>query len=276
MTIVIGYASVMRSTRLPRLSAVVEDKLSIGGQHRFYHFSSRARLRLRRRSVTATFRSPAYLRHNQRRQEHLATLGLPIPGRSVLETGAGIGDHTGFFMDRQCSVTVTDGRPSNVALLRRRFGSSDVRLLDLDNPDSADVVAHEIVYCYGTLYHLSRPAEAISYLASKCTGLLLLETCVSFGDAEAVNLEREPSWVASQATSESGCRPTRPWVQRRLAKHFDYAYATTTQPWHDEFPLRWGAEYSPTGLTRAVFVASRTKLDLPTLTQVLPTVQTRC
>ena len=45
------------------------------------------------------FHGPHYLKHNQRRQEHLATLGLPLAGRSVIEMGAGIGDHTEFFLD---------------------------------------------------------------------------------------------------------------------------------------------------------------------------------
>jgi len=40
------------------------------------------------------FHSVGYLRHNARRLEHLNSLGLDISGRSVLELGAGIGDHT--------------------------------------------------------------------------------------------------------------------------------------------------------------------------------------
>lgn len=40
------------------------------------------------------FHSIFYLRHNARRQEHLATLGLDLGNKSVLEVGAGIGDHT--------------------------------------------------------------------------------------------------------------------------------------------------------------------------------------
>ncbi|HUK57003.1 MAG TPA: SAM-dependent methyltransferase, partial [Nitrospiria bacterium] len=38
------------------------------------------------------FLSYHYQRHNQRRQEHLASLGLNIQGATVLEAGAGIGD----------------------------------------------------------------------------------------------------------------------------------------------------------------------------------------
>jgi hypothetical protein len=52
-------------------------------------------------------------------------------------------------------------------------------------------------------------------------------------------------------------------------------YATTTQPWHEEFPLDWNSVSDSGALTRAVFVASRTPLDNPVLTESLPTVQER-
>lgn len=54
------------------------------------------------------FHSIFYLRHNARRQEHLATLGLDLGNKSVLEVGAGIGDHTQFFLDRGCKVLCTE------------------------------------------------------------------------------------------------------------------------------------------------------------------------
>ena len=59
----------------------------------------------------SAFRNFQYLRMNARRLEHLASLGLPIAGREVLEVGAGIGDLTSFFLDRGCSVTAIEPRP---------------------------------------------------------------------------------------------------------------------------------------------------------------------
>jgi hypothetical protein len=105
------------------------------------------------------FQAYHYLRHNQRRLEHLATLGLPLAGRTVIELGAGIGDHTGFFLDRGCSVLTSDGRKENYEILRQRWSWIDVRLLDLDDPDPDFHEVAEVVYCYGTLYHLSRPSR---------------------------------------------------------------------------------------------------------------------
>lgn len=223
----------------------------------------------------AAFRSPQYLRHNQRRQEHLATLGLPLDGRRVLEVGAGVGDHTSFLLDRGCSVMVTDGRAANVAALREQFGDRCVRHLDLDAPDASFSDSFEVVYCYGTLYHLLRPAEAISYLAARCTGMMLVETCVSPGTDEALNPVTELKRNPSQAVSGTGCRPTRPWVMNRLREHFPFVYTTTTQPWHEEFPVDWSEPRPTELLSRAVFVASRDGIDSLLLVEELPLTHSR-
>lgn len=229
------------------------------------------------------FHSAPYLRHNQRRLEHLASLRLPLSGQRVLEVGAGVGDHTSFFLDRGCTVLCTEGRKENLALLRSRFRDDPrvtVQLLDLEVsglPEArpAPLGPVDIVYCYGVLYHLSDPAAALSYLA-RCTGrLLLLETSVSYGDGDAVNQVREDAALVSQAVSGQGCRPTRGFVLSRLRAAFPHVYTPLTQPCHEEFPLDWGAA-PQAGLARAVFIASRAPLaDNPLLTEELPQQQRR-
>ena len=72
--------------------------------------------------AAAEFHTDHYLRHNQRLLEHLATLGLPIAGRTVLEVGAGIGDLTSFFLDRAI-------RRAEAAVLGR-----EARLVDAEDP----------------------------------------------------------------------------------------------------------------------------------------------
>jgi hypothetical protein len=219
------------------------------------------------------FHSSAYLAHNQRRQEHLASLGLDIAGATVHETGAGLGDHTSFFLDRGCHVIVSEARERNLRALRKRLPGIDVRQLDLDNP-AGDFIA-DVAYCYGTLYHLSNPKAALGFLADNTTRLLLLETAVSADGGDHLNPTREPRDRFSQAVSGIGCRPTREWVWNRLTEHFPHVYATVTQPWHHEFPLDWSDTQSHAPLTRAVFVASRAPLEIPTLTSSLPATQTR-
>lgn len=233
--------------------------------------------RFRYRGAEAEFHSDRYLRHTQRRQEHLATLGLPLASRTVLEVGAGIGDHTSFFLDRGCTMVSTDGRQSNVDRMAKSFPGVDTRMLDLDAPTNDLAGSWEIVYCYGTLYHLARPAEALAFLAEHCSALLLLETCVSTGSEIALRRVSEARYMASQAISGQGCRPTRPWVFAELQRHFPYVYLPTTQPWHEEFPIDWSQSSSTStdALTRSVFVASRSMLQNDLLVTDIPDRQCR-
>ncbi|HWZ95445.1 MAG TPA: methyltransferase domain-containing protein [Opitutaceae bacterium] len=223
------------------------------------------------------FHSNHYLRHNQRRQEHLATLGLDLSRKTVLEVGAAIGDHSSFFLDRGCTMTITEARLQNLKFIKKRYPAVTVRQLDLNNPPESLGASFEIIYCYGTLYHLEKPKEAMAFMASLCTGMLLLETCVSFADTGTVNLVKENPLDPSQATVSLGCRPTRSWIFETLKSLFPYVYMPLTQPWHEEFPLDWTASGSPPDShARAIFIGSREKLGCSCLADNIPMKQRRC
>ena len=222
------------------------------------------------------FLSYHYQRHNQRRLEHLASLGLNLAGSTVLEVGAGIGDHTSFFIDRQCQVVSTDARTENLEILRRRYPNLRVRHLDLDCPDATTINGlFDVVYCYGLLYHLNRPIEAIEFMACHCRKMLMLETCVSFGDGELMNPCNEPAENPTQSVSGQGCRPTRKWVYNQLRRHFAFVYMPITQPNHEEFPIDWSLAPSTNALTRSIFIGSRNKITNDLLIEDIPMRQSR-
>lgn len=221
------------------------------------------------------FHSTHYQRHNQRRQEHLASLDLDLANATVLEVGAGIGDHTSFFLDRGCQVVSTEARQDNLQILRYRYPNLQVRHLDLDNPDPSFNEVFDIVYCYGLLYHLQNPVEAIEFMSRCCQKMLLLETCVSFGEEELINPCLEMAESPSQAISGQGCRPTRKWVYKQLKQHFDFVYMPITQPNHEEFPLDWSLPPSTNILTRSVYIASRQPLENKVLIEDIPVKQKR-
>jgi hypothetical protein len=222
------------------------------------------------------FHSNEYLRHNARRLEHLASLKIPVAGMSVLEVGAGIGDHSHFYIDRGCSVTITEARAENLRYLRDRYPNCSVQFLDMESPSRIEGSPFDVVHCYGLLYHLSKPKQALAFLSQNTRRILFLETCVSFGDNEATNLTEETQSDPTQAYSGTGCRPTRAWLFRELQSLFEYVYLPTTQPCHEEFPLDWTTpEKHKAGLQRAIFIASREGLENDTLTPSLVFRQTR-
>lgn len=221
------------------------------------------------------FLNDAYIRHDKRRQEHLASLGLDLAGHTILEVGAGIGNHTSFFLDRGCTVLSSEAREENLEMLRARFPNIEVRHLDLDQPDKSFIDQFDVVYCYGLLYHLKDPTGALEFMAQRCSGMLLLETCVSFGDEESINLCDEPASVLSQSIYGQGCRPTRPWVYNQLKRYFDFVYMPITQPNHEEFPLDWSTAPANDRLTRAIFIASKQPIENAQLVEHIPRLQRR-
>jgi hypothetical protein len=226
-------------------------------------------------TLEKSFLSHHYQRHNQRRLEHLASLGLNITGLTVLEVGAGIGDQTSFFLDRDCRIVTSDARQENIEILRSRYPDVRVLHLDLDNPPLTFGKLFDIVYCYGLLYHLKNPTRAIEFMAYCCRKVLLLETCVSFGDEVLLNPCSEDAANPTQAISGMGCRPTRRWVYNQLKKYFEFVYLPITQPNHEEFPIDWTSPPPKKILTRCVFIASRQTIVNKLLTEEIPMEQKR-
>jgi SAM-dependent methyltransferase len=228
------------------------------------------------RNPVHNFHSNAYMRHNARRLEHLSSLRISVANRSVLEVGAGIGDHSGYFIDRGCKITITDARKENLRYLRDRYPGYEVQFLDMDNPTSVEGSPFDVVYCYGLLYHLAKPAEALSFLSQNSKGMLFLETCVSFGENEEINLIREPRTNPTQAYAGNGCRPTRVWIFKKLQELFQHVYLPITQPNHEEFPIDWDSPEKHTAdLQRSIFIASREKINNEMLTTSLIKAQRR-
>ena len=222
------------------------------------------------------FHSNNYLRHNARRLEHLASLRISVAGMSVLEVGAGIGDHSSYYIDRGCVITITEARPQNLGFLRRRYPACNIQFMDMERPSRIEGSPFDIVHCYGLLYHLGNPEKALEFLAENARKLLFLETCVTFGEDEHINLTKEPQLNPTQAYSGTGCRPTRKWLFNRLQKFFKYVYLPKTQPCHEEFPLDWNApEKHNANLQRAIFIGSRVELENDMLVRSLITKQIR-
>ena len=225
-------------------------------------------------SVTAAltaFRNPRYTRHNARRLEHLASLNLDIHGRSVLEFGAGVGDHSSFFLDRGCHVTSIEPRAENVAALLHRYATEGAafpeeqhRVIRCSVEDCAAFLAgarFQIVYGYGLLYHLGEPETFLRRSAAYCEGLYLLETAVrDLTDIESAYVED----AADLTNSFSGaCRLlSRREIFDVLRQCLPHVYMPVTQPAHEQFLRDWTTTpRSRPNRHRAVFVGSVTPLD---------------
>lgn len=212
------------------------------------------------------FCKPKVIKINEARLKHLASLGLSLEGKSVLEVGAGIGMLTHFFEDLGCDVLSTEGREANVLenLRRHPHREGRAKTVDLAEPHShTHLGKFDVVFCYGVLYHLGDPNQCLMDLSEVCKELFLLSSRVFMRDNNKINKFKRKSFYNLRARA---CRPSRKWIMNILSKYYEFVYITRTQPNHSDFHLNWPAT-SPTA--RAVFVASRTKLSLSTLSEKL-------
>ena len=223
----------------------------------------------------ANFFDSRYQVHNIARLSHLNSLGLSLDKKRVIELGAGVGDHTLFYLYKGCDVTPIEGRQDLCDFIKSRFDIDAIRM-DFEN-ESKKLSAYnsfEVVHCYGLLYHLSNPSEFLKY-ACQTGGLFLLETCVSTDDAEdPINIVAENINDATQAISGKGCRPTRKWIFSELKKYYKYVYCPITQPKHPEFPLDLRNKINSDDLTRAIFIGSNSQLNNPALVEAIPDTYT--
>lgn len=219
------------------------------------------------KEIAGTFFAPGSLGLLSSRLEHLDSLGLHLEGKSVYEPGCGIGLLTSFFEDRGCSIISSDVQEVNceINLELHPWRGGRVFRADADIP-----VPHkdmfDIVFAYGLLYHVFDPEATIRNLAAVCNDLLLLSTLVHHEDDG--KLHSRTQWAGTdQGLHGRAYRPARDWIMAELAKRFPYTYVSRQQPNYDQFPTRWPAR--PDYWRRAVFVASRNKLELPTLSTTL-------
>jgi SAM-dependent methyltransferase len=209
-----------------------------------------------------SFDTDAALELNAARLAHLASLDLAIDGRAVLEVGAGVGRLTDFFLNRGCSIVVTEARAENVDALRRRLPTVDARVADVEE-DLQHLGRFDVVFCYGVLYHLESPLRALRNMAAVCDDLLLIETMVCDARAPLLRIDDETK-SANQALRGLAHRPSPAYLAMVLNRvGFDYVYAADP-PDHPDYRFSWldNLDISRNGaLLRGVFVASRSPLE---------------
>jgi hypothetical protein len=217
------------------------------------------------------FLSTHYIRHNARRLEHLAALRLPLMNRSVVEFGAGVGDHTSFYLDRGCTVLATDARDQNLDLLTKRLSNHphrervQTKILNVEIDFDLGQV-FDVVHCYGLLYHVANGDQVIASMAKHCKELLLLETKTNPDLGSGAMYGQEESEETYHSFSGTNFRPTREWLHSELKKHFEYVYWPVAQPSHEEFARDFNdLSEVPDGWPRAIVIASKVPLDVDSL-----------
>lgn len=229
-----------------------------------------------------TFHDPNYLRINKSRFEHFDWMGLDVAGKSVLEVGAGIGDHTLFLSERGATVTPLEAREENLEIIRFRFPDLTTIKTDLDNEEHLKALASkftfkfDMVYAYGILYHLTQPEPALDFFRVM-SDLLVMDTCVVKTTLEDDTVEYRPE---DREQSHFGIHglgmwPGYAWLMEQIRKRWAHVYFPTMIPSHPAFVENWDKLSEHPHEARLVLVASASELDSDRLTKEPRRVNTR-
>ena len=217
------------------------------------------------------FDQPFYEDITAARLDHLATLDLPLAGRSVIDVGSGIGRLSEFFVERGCDVLCVDGREDNIAQLRRDYPDRRAAVVDVQTAELERTGSFDVVFCYGLLYHLTDPLGFLDRAARICRELLIVETCITDSEERVVFLVDDPD-DPTMALNRIASRPSPPYVVTALRlAGFEHVYSPRRLPRHKDFEYerRNDASHLRNGnVMRDIFVASRRELKLPALRPV--------
>jgi predicted RNA methylase len=200
---------------------------------------------------------------NQARLDHLASLGLALENKTVLDVGCGVGLLAQFFVKRGCRVTCVDGRPENIESLRSRYPTLQAHVANVES-DLARFGQHDVVFSYGLLYHLENPLLGLRNMEAAAKEMLLLETIVCDHELPVLLLDDETKSF-SQALRGIACRPSPTFVVMALARlGFAFIYGPRVPPQYPDFQFEWknSLEWSRDGHPiRCVFVATRNQIS---------------
>jgi FkbM family methyltransferase len=209
---------------------------------------------------------------NQARLSHLASLNLPIRGKTVLDVGCGVGHLAQFFVERKCRVLCVDGREENIRELKKRYPDLEAHVRDVERESLSSLGSFDVVFCYGLLYHLENPVAGLRNIAEACQDLFLIETVISDYEKPIMRLEDEPPETPNQALGPLGSRPSPAFVVLSLSRlGFPYIYRPIHPPDHPDFRFTWlnnMDSFRDGHLLRCVFVASRHPIENPALSLV--------
>jgi FkbM family methyltransferase len=155
--------------------------------------------------------------------------------RNAVDAGCGVGFFAQTLTDLGLDTRGFDGRFENVVESRKRFPKVAFEYGDIESPEIAALGTFDLVLCFGLLYHLESPMQAIRHLrALTGKGLLIESMCVPGDDAQM--MFREEPLQGDQSLTDMAFYPSEPCLVKMLYRAgFAHVYRVPRLPEHDDF-----------------------------------------
>ena len=202
----------------------------------------------KKNSPCGIFDSEHYIAINVARWEAVEKLIRTLPGtdlKTVFDVGCGPGWFADKFMETGMEVTGLEARPELVAEARLRVPSATFQLFNADHPlTPGNLPAADLVFCFGLLYHLENPFNAVRALKELTGRICLVELIITPGPDPIFRFTPESSNI-NQGFTHFAIIPTLSTTVAMLyAAGFGHVYEFTGPIAHADF------EETPTMLRR--------------------------
>ena len=216
-------------------------------------------------SDVGIFDSEHYLAINVARWEAAAALIRTLPGpglENAYDVGCGPGWFTEKLLELDVDVTGLEVRPELLAEARRRVPGATFLEFNADHPLAPQSFpAADLVFCFGLLYHLENPFNAIRSLRALTRRFCLIESIMVPEDQPIVWLVEESS-NTNQGFTHFALIPSRTALVKMLyAAGFEHVYEFQGEVGHPDF-VESGMHYK----RRRILLASHQALALTGLT----------
>lgn len=155
--------------------------------------------------------------------------------KRVLDVGCGFGYFSNYLKGMDLQIAAFDGRRENVTEARRRYPEIDFHVYDIEDPSCRTLGSFDLVLCFGLLYHLENPFQAIRNLFALSDKYLIIETMV-VPSRSSVAVLFEESRADNQGLRYLAWIPTESgFVKMLYQAGFGGVYYPTRLPDHEQF-----------------------------------------
>ena len=176
---------------------------------------------------------------------------------TAVDAGCGVGFFSQTLVECGLRTCGFDVRTENVEEARRRFPGIPFEQANVEAREISQLGQFDLVLCFGLLYHLENPLQAIRNLRTITEKCLVLESMCLPEESCSLLLREEPR-QDDQSLTEMACYPSESSLVKMLYRAgFAKVYRVTPLPDHDDF--RETREHRQ---RRTVLVASSTPIDV--------------
>lgn len=176
---------------------------------------------------------------------------------SAVDAGCGVGFFSHTLAECGLNVCGFDARAENVQEARRRFPGIPFERADIEDRTIGQLGRFDLVLCFGVLYHLENPLQAIRNLRAITEKCLLLES-MCLPEEKCTLLLRQEPLQGDQSLTEVACYPSEGSLVKILYRAgFAKVYRVTSLPNHEDFQ-----ETAEHAQRRTVLLASLIPIDV--------------